>query len=348
MRAVFREHPNGAECLALDRWMFSGLGPPGQWSIVRPGAFGQTFDVPRCGVSFREEPGESLWGEPLPSSIIEGGISVLDLRGPIEHHSGWYWNNYEDLTREIEKSSACKDVRKTILRVDSPGGVAAGMPEAHAEIRRIVKMYGKDVIAYVDGGNACSAAYSVASACSEVWISEGSQVGSIGVILCTIDETDALEKAGIKVRYVVTGKRKADMHPGSPITDEVLRVAQEKVDYSGRLFFEAVASARGLSVAKVESYQAGIFCGAAAVAAKLADGVAAWPKFLSLVRDSLGPGAKSVATVPGVSAAARALGAASASKAGKASAESFTPVQRAKRARKAAQARWAKAAPNAR
>ncbi len=348
MRAVFREHPNGAECLALNRWMFSGLGPPGEWSTVRPGAFGLAFDVPRCGVSFRSEEGESPWGDPLPSSIIEPGISVLDLRGPIEHHSGWYWNSYEDLTREIEKSCAHKDVAKTILRVDSPGGVCAGMPEAHTEIRRIVKKYGKDVIAYVDGGMACSAAYHIASACSEIWISAGAVVGSVGVILCTIDETEALEKAGLRIRYVVTGKRKADLHPGSPVTDEVLRVAQARVDYSGRLFFDAVAAARGLTAAKVEGYQAGVFCGTAAVAAKLADGVAAWPKFLSLVRASIKPGAAQVATVPDASEAARVLGAGSASRAGKASAAAMSASERKKRAQKAADTRWGKGSANAR
>ncbi len=342
-RAVFREHPNGAECLALDRWMFSGLGPPGEWSIVRPGAFGLSFEVPRCGVSFRAEDGENPWGDPLPSSILEGGISVMDLRGPLEHHAGWYWNSYEDLVREIEKSCAHKDVAKTVLRVDSPGGVAAGMPEAHTEIRRIIKAYGKEVIAYVDGGQACSAAYHVASACSEIWMSEGAQVGSIGVILCTIDETEALEKSGLKIRYVVTGKRKADLHPGSPVTDEVLRVAQEKVDYSGRLFFEAVAAARGLTPAKVAGYEAGVFCGAAAQSAKLIDGIAAWPKFLSLVRASIGAAAAPVMTVPNTSAAGRALGAGSASKAGRASANSLTSAQRKRRARKAADARWGRA-----
>ncbi len=340
LRAAFREQPNGAEALALDMSLFGNL--------QRPGLFGLHFDVPRCGLKFLAEPGENPWGDLIPSSIIDGGISVLDLRGPIEHHSCYYWNNYEDLAAEIEKSCAHADVKRTVLCIDSPGGVCAGMQEAHKEIRRIAKVYGKPILAYVSE-QACSAAYCIASACSEIWMPDAGQVGSVGVILCTIDETEALEKAGLKIRYVVTGKRKADMHPGSPITDEVLRIAQEKVDYSGRLFFAAVGAARGISAAKVEGYQAAVFCGAAAVKAGLADGIASWPKFNSLVRDSIGPNAKPVATVPAdVSAAARALGAGSASRAGRASSDAMTILQRKKRARKAADARWGKGPANAR
>lgn len=336
-RAVFREHPNASEALALDRWMLAGLGPPGAWATVRPSALGLTFDVPRAVVQFRAEPTETPWGDTIPSSMIEPGIAMLNLTGPIEHHSHWYWNNYEDLAAAIEAASACPDVKKIILKIDSPGGVAAGMQEAHKAIRGIVKTYGKSVIAWVDE-MACSAAFHVASACSEIWMPESAQVGSVGVILCTIDETEALDKAGLKIRYVVTGKRKADMHPGQPVTDEVLRVAQDRVDHAGRLFFESVARARGLTADQVRGYEAAVFCGQDAIDAGYADGITTWPKFLDLVRATMASDAPPVPEMREKNAAAVALGRRGGLVGGRACAEKLTPKQRASRARKAGMA----------
>lgn len=319
-RAIFREGPNAAEALALDLRMFGNL--------QRPGAFGLAFNVPRATIAFRPEPAENPWtGEPVPSSIIGDGIAVLDLRGPIEHRSSWYWDSFEDLTIAIEAALAHSEVRKVVLCIDSPGGVAAGMGETHNEIRRLQKGYGKEVVAYLNQ-MACSAAYHVASACAEIWMPAEGVAGSIGVILCTIDETVALEKAGVAVRYVTTGARKADLHPGAPVTDEVLKVAQAKVDLLGDMFFEAVGSARDLSPATVKGYQAAVFVGQEAVDAGLADGLASWSKFLSLVR----------ATAPAKDPAAVALGRRGGLVGGRACAEKMTPKQRFARASKAGKA----------
>jgi len=275
-RAPFRERPNPTEALAMDRSLFASFGKANVWNIVQPSAYGMYFDVP-APMQFD------------PKSILDGGIAVLNLQGPIGHHSDWWWCNYEDLAMHIRCALEHGDVRAAVLKIDSPGGVAAGMQESHKAIRRMRKEFGKPIFAYVDE-MACSAAYHVASACTEIWMPGSAIVGSVGVIMCTVDESEALDKAGIKVRYVVTGKRKADLHPGQPVTDDVLRVAQEKVDAHGRMFFDAVGKARahaGLDPKRVESYQAAVFLGSKAIGAGLADGLASYPRFLSLVRASL-------------------------------------------------------------
>lgn len=275
-RAQFRERPNPAEALAIDRSLFAGFGPPNAWHTMQPSALGMYFDVP-APMKFDT------------SVIIDGGIAVLNLHGPIGHHSDWWWCNYEDLQKHIACALEHSEVRACVLKIDSPGGVAAGMQEAHKFIRRIQKDTDKGVYAFVDE-QACSAAYHVASACCEVWGTQASLSGSVGVILCTVDETAALDKMGIKVRYVVTGKRKADLHPGEPVTDDVIRVAQEHIDAHGKMFFRAVGKARahaGLDAKRVESYQAAVFIGKDAVRAGLIDGVSSYGRFLSLLRANL-------------------------------------------------------------
>lgn len=269
-RRAFRENPT-TEALAMDRWMFGQMvgGRPGDHLAARPGAFGMLFAVPPPLV--------------FDADQVDDGVAVICVEGPLEHHSSWLWHNYEDLAAEAERAMQHESVSCVVLKIDSPGGLCAGMGECHRQLRAMSERYGKPLYAYVNE-QACSAAYHLASACSEIWLPEAGLVGSIGVILCTVDETAALEDAGVSVKYVVTGKRKADMHPGQPVTDEVLRVAQEKVDYLGELFFAAVGSARGMAPAAVEGLEAAVYHGPEAVRTGLADGVAGWAKFLGYVK----------------------------------------------------------------
>lgn len=281
-RLPFRESPT-AEALALDRWSFGsviGAGPR-ETRVIRPGAFGFVFDVPRAGLFLDYE------GKPHKDALLDGGIAVLPVCGPLEHHGGWWWTSYDAIQREAEVALTWPGVRALVLKIDSPGGVCAGMLACHRAIRRLRAQHGKPIMAWVDE-LAASAAYGLASACDEIWMPPEGEVGSIGVILCVIDEAERLKREGIAVRYVVTGKRKADMHPGAAVTDDVLRVAQAKVDQLGALFFATVAQARGTTPTAIAGLEAAMFRGKFAVAAGLADGVSDWPEFLGTLRGAVG------------------------------------------------------------
>ena len=280
-RRAWREAPT-AEALAFDRWRLGSLigGEPGEARVVRPSAFGLFFDWPSPLRFLGDD------GRPLPGCLTDDGIAILTISGPLEHHASW-WASYDDIAAQVEAALRYSATRALVLKIDSPGGVVAGMGQAHRAIRRLQRETGKPVIAWVDE-TACSAAYNIACACSEIWMPPEAQVGSIGVILCTIDESEHLKKEGIAVRYVVSGKRKADMHPGAPITDDVLREAQGKVDQLADAFFAAVARSRGMTPAAVAALEAAVFVGETAVEVGLADGVSDWPAFLGTLRDSLG------------------------------------------------------------
>jgi ClpP class serine protease len=293
-RAAWRESPTG-EALAFDRWRFSGAlgGTPGELRHVRPGAFGLFFDCP-APLGFLDP----QTGQPREGAIEEGGIAVLSVVGPLEHQDAWWWASYHAIRREVEAALAWPSTTAVALKLDTPGGVCAGMLACHRALRALRAKYRKPLVAFVDE-LAASAGYGIASACDDIWLPPEGVVGSIGVILCTVDESKRLEKEGIAVRYVVTGARKGDMQPGAPITDDVLAVAQEKVDELGALFFEAVGTAREMSPAAVEGLEAAVFMGEAAVDAGLADGVADWPEFLGTLRRSLGATVAQTTVTPG-------------------------------------------------
>lgn len=320
-RAQFRAHAIPGEALAIDPGGSGLIASVLRGAQPSPQAFGFFYDVPGP-LAFDPE-------------AIDDGIAILCVSGPIEHHEGWCCHSYEAIAREVECALDHPEVKALALKIDSPGGVAAGMGETHRALRRLQREYRKPIYAFADE-MACSAAYHLASACAEIWTTPEGHLGSIGVILCAVDESAALDKAGVAVRYIVTGKRKADLHPGAPVTDEVIAVAQAKVDKLGRHFFRAVGRSRGdrgLNAEAAKQLQAGVFIGNDAVRVGLADGIASWDRFLSLVRDTIKPQAR--AKDP----AAVAMG----SRGGRARAEKMTPEERSKSARNAINARWSNA-----
>jgi len=250
-------------------------------------------------------------------------IAILSIQGPLEHHAGWCWESFEAILHRLEKVLVGDDVvqaaveaerqrawaenrapdpvsakprpaRAVILRIDSPGGEAAGSMSTHRAIRRLRKRHGIPVYAYADE-LAASAAYAIASACDEIWLPDTGMVGSIGVIATLFDRTQQNYNAGLAIELVTSGKYKADSHADRRITDGIRARMQRRVDDLADIFFETVAKARGGSAKAVADLEAALFAGDKAVAAGLADGVADFPKFMRIVRRSLAATTTSVA-----------------------------------------------------
>lgn len=91
-----------------------------------------------------------------------------------------------------------------------------------------------------------------------------------------VDQTAANEADGYKPTYISYGKYKTEGNPDEPLTDEARAEIQARVDNYGRMFEEAVAKYRGVTVAKVRSDfgQGRMLSAKNAVAAGLADRVA--------------------------------------------------------------------------
>lgn len=162
-----------------------------------------------------------------------------------------------------------KDVEEIILDIDSPGGTVDGTAEFADMI--YAARGEKKIVAYANGLMA-SAAYWIASAASEIITSETSDIGSIGVYLMHMDQSEYNKDMGIKVTYIKAGKYKTIGNPHEPLTEESISKLQEEVDYIYSLFINAVARNRNLSVEDViKAAEGQIFVGQQAINAKLAD-----------------------------------------------------------------------------
>lgn len=205
-------------------------------------------------------------------NIAQTGIQVVDVHGVLVSRGSHMdpceqMTSYEGLRRELRQAIADPLVEHVVLDIDSPGGAAVGAFELAADIRAMAQ---QKPITGVVNFMAYSGGYLIASACSDIVVSQTSGVGSIGVIASHLDRSQMNEKMGVKVTTVYRGAHKNDLTPHEPISEQSLKVLDEIVDESYRLFTTSVADYLGISVQQVIDTQAGLYRGQAAINAGLA------------------------------------------------------------------------------
>jgi capsid assembly protease len=210
--------------------------------------------------------------KPATEYAMHGDVAVIPVEGVIGrkfsntlHSSGV--TSVDVLQRLIESASADPRVSALVLSIDSPGGLARGVPEAAAAVA--AANHAKTVVAYVDG-QAASAAYWIASQAYAIYTTPSASVGSIGVYSAILDMSVAYAAAGARVEVFRSGKHKGMGVPGTSLTDEQRAMIQASVDSLAADFKAAVRAGRG-SVAD-DVMQGQSFDVPTAIAAGLVDG----------------------------------------------------------------------------
>jgi hypothetical protein len=108
------------------------------------------------------------------------------------------------------------------------------------------------------------------------------KVGSVGVLQSVCDCTEANKLEGIEVAVITSGKRKVDGHPDTKLTPEVEGRLQATVDSLADVFFDHVASRRGMTPDAVRALDGENFLGKDAVGAGLADSVGSFDDFVAM------------------------------------------------------------------
>lgn len=215
----------------------------------------------------------------VPGAVLVGDVAVVRVDGPLVAGRHWWLQSYDEVADAWTACHAHDSVRSVMLYVDSPGGTVAGCFDAVRAMRRASAASGKRTVAYT-GGMACSGAYALASVCGEIVVADTADVGSVGVIWPMVSYAGALAQDGVEVRMITAGAEKADGHPMAPITDDAVARRQHTVDMTAEIFRSEVSIGRasaGLTVEALVALEAGVRMGREAVAAGLADRVAALP-----------------------------------------------------------------------
>lgn len=224
-----------------------------------------------------EEVAAATNGRRGPGQQNIGAVAVIPIYGTIHEHAGMLAESsggvsVDAIRAGLRAALGEPGVGSILLDVDSPGGSVMGVPELAAEILRA---RGSKPVVALANSLAASAAYWIASAADEVWVTPSGQVGSIGVYLAHVDMSKAYDDAGVKVSLISAGKYKVEGNEYEPLGDDARGALQALVDEYYEMFVAGVAQGRAVSATTVRGGfgEGRLVTAKAAKAAGMVDGI---------------------------------------------------------------------------
>lgn len=221
--------------------------------------------------------------------VHRDGIAVIRVEGVIERRANMVANfsggvSTQMLAQAIVDAAADEDVTAIVLDIDSPGGSALAPSEVADAIMQARASV--PVVAWT-GGQMCSAAYWIGSACDAIVAMDTSVVGSIGVAAVHYDRSAADAQEGVTRTVLSAGKYKRIASDEKPLSDEGREYLQSQIDLYYTKFVDAVAQGRGVEAAVVLERMADgrVFIGAEAAEAGLVDHIGNFELALDVARE---------------------------------------------------------------
>lgn len=176
---------------------------------------------------------------------VARGLAVVPVRGLLtpnmyllERFLGWA--TYHGLAETMEELAANEDVVGIALVLDTPGGLVLGLERAVAAIRATREV--KPVHALVHP-LAASAGYHLASQATEISLTPGSWVGSIGTM---VEMAQPVQPGMSGLQFFIQTSEHAGAKRPDPSTEEGRGLIQQKLDTMEADFLDAVAQGRGI------------------------------------------------------------------------------------------------------
>jgi len=180
--------------------------------------------------------------------------------------------SYETISSRIT-SAITNGAEKIVFYIDSPGGEVAGLFGLAAFIASLPAKYNVETIAVTDG-MMTSAAYVIGAACSKVYATSSSIVGSIGVIMTLINTVEADKMDGVSYKILRSKDDKALINPHEPFASKAIEDAVKMLETLDGIMNESVSKYRPmLSVAEIIKLNGNTVLGEEALALNLIDGI---------------------------------------------------------------------------
>lgn len=202
-------------------------------------------------------------------------VHVVRLEGPIGTR-GTFANalSLEVLAETLVNAFEQGEPKAVALLLNSPGGSPAQSMLLYARIRALAKEKEIPVYAFAEDV-AASGGYMLACAADEIYATESSIVGSIGVVAATFGFEKLIERVGVERRLYTAGSRKSLLDPFLPVNEddvERLKVVQQSIHDA---FKDLVRKARAgrLNGEESELFSGEFWTGTRAEALGLVDGI---------------------------------------------------------------------------
>lgn len=187
----------------------------------------------------------------LPAGMFAGGgtIARINIEGVITAGSGGggLLGAGEMLASSVDICQRLYEVREdpgvvaVVLRVDSPGGAAAGSDEIY---RAILALKEKKPVVVSMGDVAASGGYYLSSAADFIYANGATLTGSIGVIFNLVNWQQLAAKVGVQDSTLAAGEFKDIGSPWRPMTDAERKLLTAQLHIVHEQFIQAVADGR--------------------------------------------------------------------------------------------------------
>ncbi|MBI6628333.1 S49 family peptidase [Pontibaca salina] len=184
--------------------------------------------------------------EPGQRFGISRGLGVVPVRGLLTPNAymleRWMgWTTYYGLAETMQELADNEAVSAIVLEIDSPGGMVMGI---EAAVNAIAAAAAEKPVHALVHPLAASAAYWLASQATDISLTPGSQVGSIGVMAQTWAPATP-DRSG-DMNYIVTSSHARAKRP-DPATEEGQAELRRRLDQTESIFHAAVAQGRGIA-----------------------------------------------------------------------------------------------------
>ncbi|NPV69760.1 MAG: signal peptide peptidase SppA [Firmicutes bacterium] len=166
----------------------------------------------------------------------------------------------DDIVEQLREAADDREVGAVVIRLNTPGGSAAGSQEISREIEHL-RESGKKVVASM--GDVCaSGGYWIAAGADAIVANPATITGSIGVIMEVTRLEQLMKKIGVEIDTVKSGPYKDIGSMSRKLEDEERAILQGMVDDIYAQFLDTVAAGRKMDMEKVRSLADGrIFTG---------------------------------------------------------------------------------------
>lgn len=227
------------------------------------------------------------WGDGN-RKVVRIAVEGLITRGG---ETGWFGiptDPIEDILRQIRAATNDADVAALIVEVDSPGGEVAPTDEIYNALRAFRESRDdRRIVAFVRG-LAASGGYYVAAAADRIVAEPTAIVGSISVIIQSLNWHALSERIGVTSTVIASGRHKDILNPFKPENPEHIALLRRVVDATHARFSQVVAEGRGLSEEEVAAVADGtVFSVPDAAEKRLVDEIGYWEDALESVEEML-------------------------------------------------------------
>ena len=190
----------------------------------------------------------------------------------------------------VEEVANDEQIKALVLRVDSPGGSMFASEVILEQLQRL-KLMGKPLVVSMSSV-AASGGYYISMPADEIWASETTITGSIGVGALLPTFQRSLEEIGINIDGIGTTRLAGQFRADRELGEEVREFIQLSIEEAYRIFVGKVANSRNMSFERADNLAQGrVWIGDDALAINLVDQIGDLEDAVSSAAEMAGLGA---------------------------------------------------------